>query len=335
MTTVKDLFQAKETPVTEVTEAVAVPAVVTEIRESDLQLVVSEKTLGSLTTNARQIHEIVKSGLDRYDIKNYNEGNIALAKSDKALLNKAAKELNAKRIEIEREFMQPFGEFKEVVNDTVKLINECSAKIDTVVRQSEERTRELKKSLIADFFKSTGFTLVPLEKIFDAKWLNKGASMKSVYADMDAAIARIQADIKTLETFGDDAGLLKSLYLDTLDISKTLQYANTLKQNREKLKAAEEAKRKAAEEAKQEAKQPVENLMTREYPVRLPDGESMPSETPFPAPGIGHPCADTPLHPTHEELLTRAFRVTTTRGNIIALGDFMNERGIDFEKIES
>ena len=34
------------------------------------------------------------------------------------------------------------------------------------------------------------------------------------------------------------------------------------------------------------------------------------------------------------ELLTRAFKVTTTRELIIALGDFMNEKGIDFDKIE-
>jgi hypothetical protein len=32
--------------------------------------------------------------------------------------------------------------------------------------------------------------------------------------------------------------------------------------------------------------------------------------------------------------LTRAFKVTTTRENIIALGDFMNEKGIDFDKID-
>ena len=38
--------------------------------------------------------------------------------------------------------------------------------------------------------------------------------------------------------------------------------------------------------------------------------------------------------PVKEELLTRAFKVTTTRENIIALGNFMNERGIDFDKIE-
>ena len=38
--------------------------------------------------------------------------------------------------------------------------------------------------------------------------------------------------------------------------------------------------------------------------------------------------------PAQPELLTRAFKVTTTRENIIALGNFMNEHGIDFDKIE-
>lgn len=44
----------------------------------------------------------------------YNDENIDQAKKDKAALNKAAKALNAKRLEIEKEFMKPFREFKEI-----------------------------------------------------------------------------------------------------------------------------------------------------------------------------------------------------------------------------
>jgi len=120
------------------------------IKESDLELVVSEKTLGSLTTNAIQIRDMVKSTLPMYDISNYNDDNIDQAKRDKAALNKAAKLLNSKRLEIEKEFMKPFGEFKEVVAETVKLIGECSAKIDTVVKSrtsSSIKTRNLPLSV--------------------------------------------------------------------------------------------------------------------------------------------------------------------------------------------
>ena len=38
------------------------------IQESDLELVVSEKTLGSLTTNAKQIRDMVKAALPMYDV---------------------------------------------------------------------------------------------------------------------------------------------------------------------------------------------------------------------------------------------------------------------------
>ena len=53
------------------------------IKESDLELIVSEKTLGSLTTNAIQIRDMVKSTLPMYDISNYNDDNIDQAKRDK------------------------------------------------------------------------------------------------------------------------------------------------------------------------------------------------------------------------------------------------------------
>jgi hypothetical protein len=292
-----------------------------KIEESDLQLVVSEKTLGRLTTNAKQILEIVKAGLSRYDIKNYDESNISLAKTDKALLNKAEKELNAKRLEIEREFMQPFGEFKAIVTETVGLINKCSAKIDKVVKQSEDRAKELKKELIIDYFATTGFTLVPFDKIFDAKWLNKTTSMKGIYQEIDNKTEKIKSDIETLESFGEDAGLLKSLYLDTLDISKTLQYANTLKQNRERL---EEATEKAAK-AKAEEKANMAPRLPQTQPQQKPAGTI--------------PYWDPPEEPARKQqeevgILVRAFRVKTTREKIIALGDFMNDNDIDFEKIE-
>lgn len=53
------------------------------IQESDLELVVSEKTLGSLTTNAKQIRDMVKAALPMYDISNYNDENIDQAKKER------------------------------------------------------------------------------------------------------------------------------------------------------------------------------------------------------------------------------------------------------------
>ncbi|MDR0658826.1 MAG: DUF1351 domain-containing protein [Mediterranea sp.] len=286
-----------------------------EIQEKDLELVVTEKTLGHLTTNARQIKTMIEQALPRYDIVNYNESNIELAKRDKSMLNNAAKLLNAKRIELEKEFVKPFQEFKDIVSDTVKLISECSAKIDTVVKQSDERARTEKRETIQKYWASKGFTLVTLDKVFDNKWLNKTEKMKNVWIEIDAKIAKINDDITTLEAIGEDVELLKSLYLDTLNINSTIQYANTLKQNRERAAAAKAEKAKREEETvKQEQADPIPqvNTTTQQAPA---------------TPVYQH----VSQQPT---LLTRAFKVTTTRENIIALGNFMNANGIDFDKIE-
>ena len=226
-----------------------------ELKKQDLELIVNEKTLGSLTTNAKQIKAMVESALPNYDISNYDEGNIDLAKKDKAMLNNASKALNGKRILFEREFMQPFAEFKTVVNETIALITKCSAKIDTVVKQSEENERKKKQQKIDAIWNIKGISFVPLSKVSDPKWLNKGTKLKAIEADIDAKIAKINDDIVTIEAIGEYVELLKSLYLDTLNLNSTIQYARTLKENRERAKAEAEARAKAEAERKERAAQ--------------------------------------------------------------------------------
>lgn len=302
------------------------------IQETDLELVVSEKTLGSLTTNAKQIRDIVKSNLPKYDISNYTDDNIDQAKKDKAALNKAAKALNTKRLEIEKEFMKPFGEFKEVITETVKLIGDCSTKIDVIVKQSEQQYKDKKRATIRTYFDGMNANLVDFNKVFKIEWLNKSVSYRSVCADIDAIFAKVENELSTLKTFGEDFDVLRTYYMDTLNITSTIQYANRLKEQRERAKAAEEAKIKADQERREaeEARKKTEAEQPKTCHVN-PFGRAdqrMQEQPAFVEESITKPI------PSNGDILTRAFKVTTTRENIIALGDFMNERRIDFDKIE-
>lgn len=295
------------------------------IQENDLELVVSEKTLGSLTTNAKQIRDIVKFNLPKYDISNYTDDNIDQAKKDKAALNKAAKALNTKRLEIEKEFMKPFGEFKEVITETVKLIGDCSTKIDVIVKQSEQQYKDKKRATIRTYFDGMNVNLVDFKKVFKEAWLNKSVSMKAVCTDIDLILKGIDQDIETLRTFCEDFDVLRTYYMDTLNITNTVQYANRLKEQRERAKAAEEARKKAEEENRIAAEAATQKKAEQRV--------SAPSNSFVGRSAINQSSVmDQPKE--QSELLTRAFKVTTTRENIIALGDFMNERGIDFDKIE-
>lgn len=282
------------------------------IQESDLELVVSEKTLGHLTTNAIQIREMVKAALPKYDIANYNDDNIDQAKKDKAALNKAAKALNAKRLEIEKEFMKPFGEFKEVVTETVKLIGEASAKIDNIVKLNEQQYKDKKKTELRRYFDERNANLVDFEKVFKSTWLNKTTSMKSAQSEIDDILSRTDNEIESLKGYGEDFDVLRTYYMGTLNLSATLQYANRLREQRERARIAEEKRRKSEEEAKLKAPEP--------QPV-APQPKAEPVATPQP-------------NQSAPTVYTRAFKVWGTKEQIIALGDYMNENGIEFKKID-
>lgn len=306
------------------------------IQESQLELVVSEKTLGSLTTNAKQIRDMVKEALPMYDISNYDDSNIDQAKKDKASLNKAAKTLNSKRLEIEKEFMKPFVEFKEVVTETVKLIGECSAKIDTVVKQNEQIYKDKKLADIRTYFDALNKSFISFNKVFKQEWLNKSKSMKSVCVEIDTIFTSIENDINALKSFDEDFDVLRTYYLETLNVTATIQYANRLKEQREIVKVEEEERIKAEEERKR-LEEESRNNREQETNVERPANQfERVNQEMNEAPAYATEAAAQVQKEQHTSpvMYTRAFKVTGTREQIIALGDFMNDNGIDFEKIQ-
>lgn len=287
------------------------------LKEKDLELVVSEKTLGSLTTNAKQIRDMVKAALPKYDIVNYNDDNIDQAKKDKASLNKAAKALNSKRLEIEREFMKPFGEFKEVVTETVNLISKCSGKIDMIVKQNEQQYREKKRATIKTYFDGLNVNLIDFSKVFKTQWLNKTASMKSVCTDIDSIFVKVENDLSSLKEFGDDYDVLRTYYIDSLDVESTKAYAKRLIEQRERIK--------------QEEAKVAENETKRLLQIK----EEEKINTDSPAKEVPTPDVSETIRSNEPQLYTRTFKILATKEQIIALGNYMNDNNIDFERIDN
>lgn len=282
-----------------------------------LELKIDSKKLGELTTNAKDIKAMVEKILPNYDIANYNESNIDSAKKDKALLNSSAKALNDKRIEIEKEWMVPFDEFKSIVAETCKLIKSATDKIDVVVKDSEQKEKDEKKKTIETFWSSKEFTLVSLEKLFDEKWLNKTAKIKDVEKDILSKIDKINDDITTLEALAGDTETLKAMYLENLDINKTIQYANTIKQNKEKLTSSSSTA-------------PVTEIPVVESVSNI---EVVEGENPFSETNTEAPASTEASTEPKSDLLVIKMKVKATYDQLVALGDFMNDNGINFEKI--
>lgn len=211
-----------------------------EVPPLELTLKVVEQNIGTLNTNAAQLLERVKERLAFYSIDRYSGENIAAAKKDKAELNNAAKLLNAERIRIEKEFMKPIETFKTTVSETVNLINECSAKIDGIVKEVEQKEKDNKKAIIIEYFESLHFSLVDFDMLFNPKWLNKTTKLKDIQDEIQGRIEKIQADLSVLDRIGEAEA--KQYYLSTLNLDAALAKADEIKANRERLAALEKAR---------------------------------------------------------------------------------------------
>lgn len=210
-------------------------AEIVTLQEKDVQLVVSQETIGQLTTNIKEVKERVEKALPMYDISHYSSDDIPKCKADKALLNKAAKALDDKRKELEKAWLKPFDEFKTTCNETRDLIKNAVLLIDGIIKQDDERTKVAKREEIEKIAEKCGVedVGVKLDAIFDNKWLNKSTSLKSIEKDITSKVEGIRRDLETLKTFSEDYDVLCTRYRENLNLQETIVYANRLKEQRE------------------------------------------------------------------------------------------------------
>jgi len=206
----------------------------------DLQTDIS---VGNITTNAALLLEAVKHGVAKYHDPNYIPDETA-AKKDRAELNRADKLVAEKAREVKGKWNEPLETFDGLVAEIRTTIKNASGVVDGSVKKYEEKQKTAKREEIKKYFASKKFELVPLEKIFDQRWLNKGTKMKDIHTEIDAAIAKIYQDIEVLERIPDHGTAAKAFYLQTLDMGAALRQIDTLKENAARI-AREQASREA------------------------------------------------------------------------------------------
>ena len=206
---------------------------------NDLTLCVTKNVAGVLETNISALEEFVKNKLEEYNPANY-AGDADSAKKSRAELNNAKKELSAARIKLINELMKPYSDFETRCKNLERMIGDASGKLDEIVKIKEEEEKNRKKEIIKLMWEQRNFSLFPLDKVFNPKWLNKGYKEVEISADIDAVIERTYKDLKTIERYAEDAETLKAHYLISLDIGETLDYGEELQKKRELAKAEAE-----------------------------------------------------------------------------------------------
>ena len=289
----------------------------------EIALVEIESTTGKLVTNIDDLEKFVAEKLVEYTPENY-KGDADAAKKDRATLNTSKKTVSAKRLEIIKRAFERFGidSFESRCKKVEKDIDAAALALDAIVKTREEEEKAVKMAQIREFWAVQNFDLVPLEKVFDQRWLNKTVKNKEVFEEIEKKIAAIYAGIKTLETLGiDDEALaiLKPFYLESLDIGRAAEQWQKIKQNRERL-AREEAERAAREEAK--SKREAQEELGR---------EEIAAQKNAPAANLAAQAAGET--PDDDPVDTFTLKFAAPRSKLFALKQYMIDNGIKYEKM--
>jgi hypothetical protein len=214
-----------------------------------------------LKVNEVQLPEVIKFNYDelkaeltekvkKYETLVYTEEQIKEAKADKASLNKLKKALNDERIRREKEYMQPFNEFKTKINEIIGIIDKPITLIDTQIKEADEKRKNDKRVEIGAYYETTGHPdWLTLPRLFDERWLNSTYSMKQIQTDIDAWLRRIDEELQTLASLPDFSYEATEEYKRTLDINKAIAEGKRLadiQKRKEQAQAEAEAEKKAA-----------------------------------------------------------------------------------------
>ena len=233
-----------------------------------------------ISFNFEELKQELTAKTKMYAAMVYTESELKEAKADRANLNKLKKALNDERIRQEKEYMQPFNEFKAQINELISITDEPNRLIDSQVKAFEEKKKEEKLEQIQAYYNSIEpeeLHWLGLPAIFNEKWLNASVKMSAVQAEIDARLEHIKSDLATLSKLPDFAFESIEVYKDTLDMNKAISEGQRLsdiqKRKAETLKPEPDAFPLSNEDVPESPKQWVsfKALVTVEEALELKD----------------------------------------------------------------
>lgn len=206
---------------------------------------------GKISFNYEELKQQIQTRAADYASLVYTDDQIANAKKDRADLNRLKKALNDERIRQEKEFLQPFNEFKSQVKELCDIIDVATTSVDKQVKEFEDQKKAEKLNAIEEYWHSVlAADKIPaamsFRMIFESKWLNASVSMKSIQEAIDGKVEQIRKDLDVVDSLPSYAFEARECYLDTLDLAKAVSEAHRLQEQAEKRAAweAEQQKRK-------------------------------------------------------------------------------------------
>ena len=223
---------------------------------------------GTIDFNFEDLKDALTGELEFYKNLVFTEDTKADAKKTVAELRKLKKQINDKRIEAKKLYMQPYTNFEAKVKELDKLINEPIAYISEQIDAFEQKRIEEKRELINEIYLElvserediAGYA--ELNRVYDSKWENASTSKKTIQEAITSYLDSVGNDIAAIESMESEyeaKALMR--YKETGVLSDALLTIRQWeKQKEEILKAEEEKQAEAEADEILDAPEPIEEF---------------------------------------------------------------------------
>lgn len=196
--------------------------------------------------NFEEIKTELETRLEKYENLTYTEETIKEAKDDRAGLNKFKEAIETRRKEIKSLCLNPYNDFEVKVKELTALIDKPILAIDTQIKNFENKRIEEKRKEITDFYNSAIgdlADLLPLDKIFNQKWLNATFKMTNIQKEITETIGKVNGNLAVIVDLKLDPELelqVKDKYIQTLDFGLAMAEKTRLENLKKAFKEREE-----------------------------------------------------------------------------------------------
>ena len=273
--------------------------------------------------NFEELKTELTERLHHYNTMVVTEDSIQEGKADRANLRKLRDAIETRRKEVKKRCEQPYKSFEAQVKELVALIDAPIAAIDGQIKTFEDQQRQQKYEEIQAIYDEqvpdTIRDIIPLQRILDPTWLNKGTSKKKITEAIETLVKRTNVDMALLDSVNPKyMAAVQTRYVETLDITQAMNYQNELLAADERFRQQEEERqRREAQRAAWASQVPPAE---EKPPVAVQEPVREPAVAPVPQSNA-------------DKLYTLRLEFRLTRGQADALKQFLNSSHIEYTNI--
>ena len=222
-------------------------------------------------TNKEKLDALVDAVVKKYSRIVVTEDTLKECKKTLTELRKLSKELNAKRLEKQRQYETPVKEFKAQIDAYINQINDVISDIKQGTDEFEEKRKAEKQEAIQNLINEMAgnYGVDPETIEIDKKWLNKSTTMKKITEEIANKMKekqRLDDDWKIIKKYAQDKGMLADHYqtyigvFSAFEIEKMIDEDADKKAEQERNQAEELMFAKAVDEETGEIKQAIQQV---------------------------------------------------------------------------